>query len=296
MSISEWLKTNTCDLSGKTVAITGATGGIGKELCCYLAKLNANLILLNRSKNKSEELKHILNNINSEISVTIITVNLEDFYSVVAACEQLKVLPVDILIHNAGAYSIPKKITTLGYNNVFQINFVSAYYITKELLPFLEKRKNSKVVVVGSIAYNYIKSDQNNCDYNNLKKSSLIYGNSKRYLMFSFYKLFENTKNVKLSVCHPGITFTNITSHYQKIIFALIKRPMKIIFIKPKKAALSILKGCFDFCGFNQWIGPKVLNVWGFPSKKTITNVTLSETNGIYKTAEEIYKKIKSKS
>ena len=36
MSISKWIEKNTASLKGKTVAISGSTGGLGRELCRYL--------------------------------------------------------------------------------------------------------------------------------------------------------------------------------------------------------------------------------------------------------------------
>ena len=62
---------------------------------------------------------------------------------------------------------------------------------------------------------------------------------------FSLFELFRSEKSVTLSVTHPGITFTNITAHYPKLIFAVIKHPMKVIFMKTDKASLSIVKGVF---------------------------------------------------
>ena len=107
--------------------------------------------------------------------------------------------------------------------------------------------------------------------------------------MLSLYELFKNEKNVGLSVVHPGITFTNITAHYPKVIFAVIKHPMKIIFMKPKKAALCILKGVFDDTPFAEWIGPWLFYVWGLPSKKKIKTFKSCESEFCFKTAEQLF-------
>ena len=40
----------------KTFVITGATGGIGVELCRHLARLGAQLVLCNRSRKKTDAL------------------------------------------------------------------------------------------------------------------------------------------------------------------------------------------------------------------------------------------------
>ena len=113
--------------------------------------------------------------------------------------------------------------------------------------------------------------------------------------MFSLYELFENESEATLSVTHPGITFTNITAHYPKVIFALIKHPMKVIFMKAEKAALSIVKGLFDRTEYHTWYGPRVFDVWGLPSKKKLRTCSTSESARIAEIADNVYLDIKDK-
>ena len=291
MNIQKWLTKNTHSLLGKTVVITGATGGLGRELSRYVVMLGANLVTVDRNEARSIALEKELTAEFHDAKIIRILADMDDFDSVKLACEQLKHMPIDYLVLNAAAYSIPRKKCKTGYDNVFQINFVSPYYITRELMPLLIERKG-KVIAVGSIAHNYSKTDPDDIDFSTRSRSNLVYGNSKRHLMFSLYELMKS-KNEMLSVVHPGITFTNITSHYPPIIFAIIKHPMKLIFMKPKKAALSILKGLFDHTEGYSWIGPKLFNIWGYPLKKTLKTATNSEIDRIYQTAESIYIKLK---
>ncbi len=287
MKKEKWLLKNTHSLSGKTAAVTGTTGGIGKELCCCLAQLGANLILLDRNPNLSQAFSQELTS-KFNITVKCINVNLEDFDSVKAATESLKKESIDIFIHNAGAYSIPRKTCETGFDNVFQINFASPYYIIKQLLPQLSIR-NGRVVAVSSIAHNYSKIDEQDIDFKTRKKASLVYGNAKRFLTFSLFELFENEEKVSLSITHPGISFTKITNHYPKLIFALIKHPMKLIFMKPKKACLSVLKGVFTPCSYHSWIGPRLFDVWGMPRLKKLNTCTKAESKVIGKIADKQY-------
>ena len=67
---------------------------------------------------------------------------------------------------------------------------------------------------------------------------------------------------------------------------------MKIIFMKPSKAALSILKGVFDSTKNNEWIGPRIFNVWGLPNKKILKTVSNEESIYISSRAEEIYQSL----
>lgn len=292
MNYYKWIDKNTTSLKGKTVAISGATGGIGTVLCDYLAHLGANLICLDRNPDKSNRLINSLKAKYPDLSARHITLDLENFEQVTYVTEILKVLDIDYLILNAGAYKIPRHKCSTGYDNVFQINFVSPYYIAQELMPQI-KTRGGRVVAVSSIAHNYSKIDERDIDFSTQNAASKVYGNAKRFLTFALYSLFDGDDT--LSVVHPGITLTNITAHYPKIVFALIKHPMKIIFMSPRKAALSVLYGIFCGCKKNEWIGPRWLNVWGLPKKKPLKTCTYCETQRICVITEQIYNDINTR-
>lgn len=292
MNIRKWIENNTYSLEGKKVAVTGTTGGLGKELCRYLAGIGASLLLLDRNEQRSNEFRKELIKNHSGITVKCINIDLEDVFSVKNAVEMLKKETVDVFIHNAGAYSIPRHKCYTGLDNVFQINFASPYYIIKELLDDL-RNNAGRVVVVGSIAHNYSKYDPEDIDFSTRKQASKVYGNAKRYLMFSLYELFKNEDKASLAVTHPGISFTNITAHYPKLIFAVIKYPMKLIFMKPKKACLSVVRGIFDPCKYHEWIGPAFFDVWGLPKKKKLTGCSLEESRQIGMIADKVYESMK---
>ncbi len=292
MDIKKWLTKNTHDLTGITVAITGSTGGIGEELSTYLASINANLIFLNRDERKSIDLMNKISENYPSIKIEFIKLDLADFNNVKIVTNQLKSYKLDILILNAGVYNVARYRTNIGFDNIFQVNFVSQYYLAKELIPTLKKSNYSKVVAVGSIAHNYSKIDKLDIDFSKKRKPSLVYGNSKRFLMFGLAKLFSKEDKIKFSLVHPGITLTEMTNHYPKAINWLVKIGIKILFPSPKKAVLSILKGLFDTTPNLTWIGPKTFNIWGKPAKTHINTTTTKECQDIDTIASDIYNKL----
>ena len=287
MTRKKWISKNTHSLLGKTVAITGSTGGLGRELCRYLAMLGASLILVDRNIDKSEALAKELKGEFGELSVSFVKADMSDMESVKNAEESLSKMSVDHLILNAGAYSIPRCRTDIGYDNVFTINFISPYYLARRLLPGIEAR-GGRIVAVSSIAHNYSKIDERDVDFSTRRKASLVYGNAKRYLTYSLFALNSDA----VSIAHPGISFTGITNHYPKLIFALIKHPMKIIFPHPKRACLSILSGVFTDCKNREWIGPAIFDIWGLPKKKRLRTASSEEAEKIAILAEEIYQNV----
>lgn len=288
MRYASWFEKNTSSLSGKTVAVSGATGGIGRELCFYLASLGASLVLVNRSEERARALGEEISLRYGAVNIEYVTADMEDMTSVRRAADALLAKGIDILFLNAGAYSIPRHKCDTGYDNVFQINFVSPYYLARRLLPSIRAR-GGRVVAVGSIAHRYSVSDADDVDFSTRRKSNLVYGNSKRYLMCALPALAEQEGEVV--IVHPGITFTNITAHYPKVIFAIIKHPMKVVFMSVKKATLSVLAGAFWSASGDEWIGPRLFDVWGLPKRKKL-KFSREETDRIRATAEDIYKNI----
>ena len=286
MNIQKWLDKNAISLEGKIVAITGSTGGIGVHLCSYIASLGAHLVLCDRNKEKVSAIISSLKEKYGDIA-THISCDLSDINSVKLATEQLKSMSIDYFISNAGAYSIPRNIANTGYDNVYTINFLSPYYMIRQLEDGIKER-GGRIVVVGSIAHNYSKADFGNIDFRTINAASKVYGNAKRYLMFSLMEHFKNSPDT-LAVTHPGITFTNITAHYPKLIFAIIKYPMKVIFPHPRRAALSILAGLFEPTAYHKWIGPTLFNIWGKPKKQTLRTCKVAESEKIYSVAEKVY-------
>ena len=140
MDILKWMEHNTGSLAGKTVAISGATGGIGQELCQLLARLGASLLLLDRSQTKSVALEAALLRDFPGLSVRRMPLDLEDIPRVKQVALALKHEPPDILILNAGIYQVPRHTCSSGLDNVFQVNFASPYYLVRTLLPVMQAR------------------------------------------------------------------------------------------------------------------------------------------------------------
>lgn len=288
MNIDKWIGDNASSLKGKRVAISGTTGGIGRELCKIILKLGGDIIMLDRSRERALALKKELHSTFPNAGIEYMHLDLEDIACVRAVTDALIADTPDFLILNAGAYHIPRKTCALGYNNILQINYVSPYYMARSLLPSI-KARGGRIIAVGSIAHRYSETDDNDYDFSLRSASSLAYGNAKRRLMYSFAELGDGAY-----IAHPGITFTNITAHYPKLIFAIIKHPMKVIFMKPRSACLSIVKAMFADIEPRSWIGPEIFDIWGRPSIKPLGRIKESERKKIFAFAEKCYKEMKA--
>ncbi len=280
-------KNKISDLSGKTVALTGTTGGLGREICKLLVLHGADLVLIDRDAEKSAALQKELIKLRSGVAVNRVPLDLSQPDRVHTAALKISAYHPDYLILNAGVYHIPRSRCLGDVDNVFTINFLSHYLLVRAMLP--ELRKNcGKVVAVGSIAHNYSRTDENDVDFSSRTSSALVYGNSKRYLMFAISELLEKEPRVSFTIAHPGITFTGITDHYPPLIFAVIKYPMKVIFPPPRVAAKNIVCGILESTLKNEWIGPRFFNIWGSPQKHKLNTCSPNERKRIFENAEQL--------
>lgn len=294
MNVEKWIDCHAEDLSGKTVAITGSTGGLGRELCEYFAKLNADLLMLNRNEKKTAALSENLLTKYPSVKIDFVKLDQADFENLQEACEQLKNRKIDYLVLNAGAYNIATYQTSLGFNNIFQINFFSPYYLVKSLLPTL-RQYHTKVVVVSSLACGFAKYDADDLDYSTRKAASQIYGNAKRFLMFALQELLCNEPDVSLCLTHPGVTATDMLGHYPKAINWFVKGVSKLVFPAPHRAALNVLDGCFENCNYDEWIGPKIFGIWGRPKKSALKACSETERSAIFERAEGLFEEVRFK-
>ena len=105
--------------------------------------------------------------------------------------------------------------------------------------------------------------------------------------MMSMYFLSKDFQDVKFCVAHPGISATNMITHYPKYINWLVKAGTKILFPSPQKASKNIVEAVYKDCGSFEWIGPTVFDIYGKPTKKPI-KFDAEENRQIKKTIDDI--------
>ena len=195
MSIKKWLEKNTRELNGEVIAITGGTGGLGRECVKILSQLNAEIILLDRNLEKGNSLIKEIKKLNPLCKISQIPIDLGVVDSLKNGINQIKLLPrLDTLILNAGVFRAEGK--NGEYREEFITNFVSSFYLANSVVPLLKKSQYAKIVCVGSIAYRLAKLNFDDLDYQKSGKQIDIYGNSKRLLMASLSWLSKLNKDI----------------------------------------------------------------------------------------------------
>jgi retinol dehydrogenase 12 len=200
--------------AGKHVIVTGGYGGIGYETCRVLAKGGAHVTLLGREEKKLREAIVEIKKTNPSASLDYIVCDLGSFKSIKACAETYakKNKPIDILINNAGIMGAPLRYTADGFESQMGVNHMGHAYLTRLLLPIIQKSKTSRIINVSSVAHGHAPSEGiyfDNFDgkkgYNRWKR----YGHSKLaniYFTRSLERHYPAKETGITSVAlHPGV-------------------------------------------------------------------------------------------
>lgn len=299
MKYQKWLDKNIDDLTNKTIIVTGANSGIGYySTLCFLYK-GANVIMACRNLDKANKAKESLLKELPNSKIDIVKLDLSDFNSIDEFSKIIKEKynKIVALVNNAGVYFMPKEVTKQGYEITMGTNFLGPYYLTCSLLEIL-KENNSTIINVSSIVHKNAKIDFNDFFGDNVNRNK-IYARSKLAITSFSYYLSEVLKDsCKVITSHPGISATNILAPkaggFSVWFSKLGSRFLKIFTHSPFKASLSIVKGINKENNTNDFFGPRVFEISGYPKKvKYNKNSILFKEDLIKKAIELTGKELK---
>lgn len=188
--------------TNKVVWVTGASSGIGAELCIQLAKAGAKVVLSSRKMNALEEVRSSLVDPDRHLSVPLDLENSENF-GALAADVASRFGRIDMLFNNGG---LSQRSTVLETEldvdrRIMEINYFGNIAITKAVLPYMVKQQAGHIVVISSIAGKFgffLRS---------------AYSASK-HALHGFYEslmLEQEENNVRVTIACPGKINTNIS-------------------------------------------------------------------------------------
>lgn len=138
-----------------TVLLTGASGGIGRELAIKLAEQGASLHLTGRDEAELSQLgQRLRNTARAGQEIHTYTVNLLDDSELMSFCSQISVLttPINVVVNNAGLsrFDWLENHSDRDIERIMQLNAVVPMKLTRALLPVLKVQAEARIVNVAS--------------------------------------------------------------------------------------------------------------------------------------------------
>lgn len=154
--MTEWTTADLPSLSGKTVVVTGATGGLGYETAMALAGAGAIVILTGRDDAKG---LRAIEGICERFPDALIAYEHLDLASLSSVADFARRFAadnerLDLLVNNAGVMALPKRQQTEdGFEMQLGINYLGHYALTARLLPQLRRAGAPRIVNLSSLAH-----------------------------------------------------------------------------------------------------------------------------------------------
>ncbi len=186
----------------KVVCITGADGGIGKQIVLQFAREGANIITC--SLCATEEFDNYMDELRQTYGIEIYPFycDFSDEDSIKACIADIRALKqkINVLINNAGMphLAILPFTKMADVRKVFQVNYFAQLQITQGLLSLMVKNEDSCIINTASIAG--IDGDIGNSVYGATKASMILFTKV-------LSKELANAK-IRVNAVAPGLTDT----------------------------------------------------------------------------------------
>lgn len=148
---------STCWLQGKTVVVTGASGGMGAGIAATLIKKHGCTVIgIARNERKILNFINELGEENAKrFSYRLFDVSVRENWESFAKELEEENIAVDVLINNAGILPKFKRFDRYSYEEIeraMNINFYSCIYSVKTMLPILQKSSTPAIINIDSSA------------------------------------------------------------------------------------------------------------------------------------------------
>ncbi len=139
-----------CQLEGKNVLLTGASGGIGKAIARQLLKDGAVVALSGTNEDKLKKLAEELGG-----QTHILPCNLGDLEAVNGLVKRAEEAmgQVDVLVNNAGITKdgLAMRMSDEDFAQVLDVNLRASFALSRNVLRGMMKRKSGRIINISSV-------------------------------------------------------------------------------------------------------------------------------------------------
>ena len=236
-------------MHGKICLVTGATAGIGEVTARELARQGATVIVVGRSREKSETTVRQIRQQTGNPAVEYLLADLSSQKDVRALAQQFKSTHqrLHALVNNAGGIFIWRQASVDGIEMTFALNHLNYFLLTNLLLDALKASAPARIINVSSRAHLRAPLNfdalQSRRGYNGIR----VYGQTKLANLLFTYELARRLEGtgVTANALHPGLVATNFGANNARLggryLGRLYRRLFRVIAISAEEGAQSSL-------------------------------------------------------
>lgn len=232
-------------MAGRTVLVTGASGGIGRATALGLARLGAHLAITGRDRGRTESAaREIREACGGQVDVFVADLSSQSEVRRLADEVQQTLPQVHVLVNNVGGYWKTRHVTADGLERTFALNHLAPFLLTNLLLDRLGQSAPARVVTVSSMAQSMGRIDFDNLQGERSYSGSRAYDQSKLANVLFTYELARRLPRlaagaVTANALHPGVVNTSFGAEDPGVIQRLLVPFARPLMKTPAKGATT---------------------------------------------------------
>jgi retinol dehydrogenase 14 len=199
-------------MAGRTVLVTGGTGGIGKATALGLATMGAHVAITGRDRGRAEGAAGEIRTAGGG-QVDVFVADLSSQSEVRRLADEVlqSLSRIDVLVNNVGGYWNTRHATAEGLEHTFAVNHLAPFLLTNLLLERLNESAPARVVAVSSNVQAFGRIDFDDLQGERSYSGARAYNQSKLANVLFTYELARRLQatSVTANALHPGVVRTS---------------------------------------------------------------------------------------
>ena len=229
-------------MAGRTVLVTGGSGGIGRATALGLAAMGAHLAITGRDRGRAEDAAREIRAAGAgQVDVFVADLSAQSEVRRLAGEVLQRLSRIEVLVNNVGGYWNTRHVTADGLERTFAVNHLAPFLLTNLLLGRLKQSTPARVVTVSSNVQALGRIDFEDLQAERSYSGARAYNQSKLANVLFTYELARRLQgtSVTANALHPGVVRTALGAEDPRAVQRLLMPVMRPFMKAPAQGAAT---------------------------------------------------------